>query len=157
GEWPPSPARLYQALMAGLMTCGYQRHAETVEPALRWLEVQKAPEIRACQTAETSVYRISVPNNDMDIPARDWARRRPADPARLRTMKTVQPRALPVDGPHLQYVWRLDGSESSHMVEVLRTAVHCLHTLGWGVDMAFADITDPKNLAVSYEPAAAGE
>lgn len=28
-EWPPSPARLYQALVAAVMTCGYQEF-ETV-------------------------------------------------------------------------------------------------------------------------------
>jgi len=156
-EWPPSPARLYQALVAGVMTCGYREHAGIVEPALRWLEAQNPPVIRACEVEDWSAYRIAVPNNDMDVVAANWSRGRFADPALLRTMKTVRPKALPSKGPHVQYVWRVDSADAARMAEPLRTAAHCLHTLGWGVDMAFADVADHGESAASYEPAARGE
>jgi CRISPR-associated protein Csb2 len=42
-EWPPSAARLFQALVAGVMTCGDGRYMADVEPALRWLERQRPP------------------------------------------------------------------------------------------------------------------
>ena len=156
-EWPPSPARLYQALVAGVMTCGYREHAGIVEPALRWLEAQNPPVIRACEVEDWSAYRIAVPNNDMDVVAADWSRGRFADPALLRTMKTVRPKALPSKGPHVQYVWQVDSADAARMAEPLRTAAHCLHTLGWGVDMAFADVADYGESAASYEPAARGK
>ncbi len=156
-EWPPSPARLYQALVAGVMTCGYREHAGIVEPALRWLEAQNPPVIRACGVEDRSAYRIAVPNNDMDVVAAEWARGRPADPALLKTMKTVRPKALPSNGPHVQYVWQADEADVARMAEPLRTAAHCLHTLGWGIDMAFADVADYGDPAAVYEPAAQGE
>src|SRR5579863_6011539 len=101
-EWPPAPARLFQALVGGVMTCGYKRYAATVEPALRWLEKQKPPMIRACDAADGSVYRIAVPNNDMDVVATHWVRGRSADPAALRTMKSIHPKDLGVHSPHVQ-------------------------------------------------------
>lgn len=156
-EWPPSPARLYQALVAGIMTCGYRDYAASSEPALRWLERLSPPVIRACEIEERAAYRIAVPNNDMDVAAIEWARGRPADAARLRTMKTVQPKELPRGGPHVQYVWQVDAAEAAALEESLRLAAGCLHTLGWGVDMAFADVAQPSESAVVYEPAAFGE
>ena len=156
-EWPPSPARLYQALIAGVMTCGYREHAEIVEPALRWLEAQKPPLIRACEVEDGSTYRIAVPNNDMDVVAAEWARGRFADPAVLKTMKTVKPKALCSDGPHVQYVWEVDSTEVAALERPLRVAAYCLHTLGWGVDMAFADVAAPEHAAATYEPAPTGK
>ncbi len=156
-EWPPSPARLYQALVAGVMTCGYREHAEAVEPALRWLEAQRPPLIRACESKDGSAYRIAVPNNDMDVVAAEWARGRFADPAVLKTMKTLRPWALQSGGPHIQYVWEVDAAEASVMEKPLRVAAHCLHTLGWGVDMAFADLAGSHDSGDVYEPASTGE
>jgi CRISPR-associated protein Csb2 len=156
-EWPPSPARLFQALVAGLMTCGYRQHAETVEPALRWLEKQPPPVIHACDAVERSAYRIAVPNNDMDVVAWEWASGRSADPAALRTLKSVHPKELPSNGPHVQYVWAVDAEQAEAVAEPLRTAARCLHTLGWGVDMAFADVGPPLKFAVVHEPALSGD
>lgn len=131
-EWPPSAARLFQALVAGVMTCGDGRYMADVEPALRWLERQRPPRIYASPAEDRQRYRIAVPNNDMDVVAREWARGRPAEPAKIRTMKEVPPKQLVSDGPHVQYLWRVDDAEgAAAMAERLRTTVHCLHTLGW--------------------------
>lgn len=159
-EWPPSPARLYQALVAGVMTCGYREHAGIVEPALRWLEAQKPPMIRACETEGRSAYRIAVPNNDMDVVAAKWARGLSVEPREIGAMKPikeVRPRELPRESPHVRYVWRVDSDEAAAMAEPLRVAAYCLHTLGWGVDMAFADVTDSGDSAAVYEPAVSGQ
>jgi CRISPR-associated protein Csb2 len=121
-EWPPSPARLYQALVAGVMTCGYREHAPVVEPALRWLERQAPPKIRACVPEDGGGYRIAVPNNDMDVVAWEWVCGRPADPSTLKTMKSVSARQLGLDSPHVQYEWQVNGAEADSMLEPLRTA-----------------------------------
>lgn len=156
-EWPPSPARLYQALVAAVMTCGYQEFEPVIEPALRWLEEQLPPRIRCCPTEQFSAYRIAVPNNDMDVLAWDWQRRRYKDVATLKTMKQVLPWHLPEGGPHVQYIWTLSDDTSTPPTESLRSATHLLHTLGWGVDMAYADVVAEKPLGVLYQPAISGE
>src|SRR5580704_18046140 len=90
-EWPPSPARLYQALVAALMTCGYREFEPVIEPALRWLEEQPAPRIRSCTSEQFGAYRIAVPNNDLDVVAWEWQQGRHKDMAVLKTMKQVMP------------------------------------------------------------------
>jgi len=154
-EWPPSPGRLYQALVAAAMTCGNQDYASTVEPALRWLENQASPRIRACVTSQEQPYRLAVPNNDMDVVAWEWQQGRHADPGALKTMKAVQAWPVPERGPHVQYIWAV-GGEVPPPADALRTAAHLLHTLGWGVDMAFADVTPEQGEGLLYEPAAVG-
>jgi CRISPR-associated protein Csb2 len=155
-EWPPSPARLYQAMVAGLFTCAYREHADRVEPALRWLEQQAAPEIRVCRHLDEEGYQLAVPNNDLDVVARDWRAGRWSDPARLRTMKAVRPRAPNGDGPHVQYVWQVDPSQAQSMLPALRTVARCLHTLGRGIDMAYADLAESPGLPIAYRPAIGG-
>jgi len=155
-EWPPSPARLYQALLAAVMTCGYQEFAPVTEPPLRWLEEQAAPSIRCCRAEQLSAYRIAVPNNDMDVVAWEWQQGRHKDVAALKTMKHIRPWQLPETGPHVQYVWKIDASVSLPPTDALRNAVHLLHTLGWGVDMAYADVVPEQPGGDLYEPAVSG-
>jgi CRISPR-associated protein Csb2 len=138
-EWPPSPARLFQALVAGAKTGAYQRHWPDVEGALRMLEQLPAPVIVACKAEHTRPYRISVPNNDMDKAAREWAAGRPFNAALLRTMKDVQPWEIgcgQAGQPHVYYFWKLP--EDARMIACKQLASF-LHALGWGVDMAYAD------------------
>jgi CRISPR-associated protein Csb2 len=159
-DWPSSPARLFRALVAGSMTGGYRERWQEVEAALRWLEKLPAPEIAATEARPGQRYRISVPNNDMDIAAREWRAGRHYDPANLRTMKEVEPLLLESEGPHIAYTWRrIDIDES--ILSGLRHAVHSLHTLGWGVDMAYAEISvggkDPVTGHSQWQPAASGK
>ena len=138
-EWPCSPARLFRALLAGSMTGSNRRNQNAVRPALHWLEQQAAPEIHASPAPELTNYRISVPNNDMDVAAWEWANNRVFDTSLLKTLKTVSPRLLSGEGPHLTYCWP-DVSVDAATENGLRLAVQSLHTLGWGIDMAFADL-----------------
>ncbi|MBL8914645.1 MAG: type I-U CRISPR-associated protein Cas5/Cas6, partial [Archangium sp.] len=70
-EWPPSPLRAFQALVAAAARLG---RLEQSEAALKWLEAKGAPAIIAPRVEETLGYRLSVPNNAMDVVARSWAR-----------------------------------------------------------------------------------
>jgi CRISPR-associated protein Csb2 len=155
-EWPPSPARLYQALVAAMMTCGYREYEPMVEPALRWLEAQPAPRIRSCSSEQSNAYRIAVPNNDMDVIAWEWKHGRHKDPSVLKTMKQVTPWSLPEEGPHVQYIWPLNEDSVTPPTDSLRRAAHLLHTLGWGVDMAYADISPEQRRGDIYEPSISG-
>ncbi len=150
-EWPPSPARLVQAMLAGVMTGGYRALRPEVEPVLQWIERQPAPQILARAASQRRGYRLAVPNNDMDAIAREWAGGRAANPAELRTMKDVSPREVADPPPHVRYVWPLDEEAERDPEGVLRSAVrlsHCLYSLGWGIDMSFADaelVTDSRS------------
>ena len=143
-EWPPSGARLYQALVGGVMTGGYRDLLPEVEPALRWLEQQEPPTIFAASARQPKRYRIAVPNNDLDRAGLEWAGGREANAAQFRTLKTIQPRLASGDGPHVLYVWKADKTEIEQWAARLRKAARCLHTLGWGVDMAFADVVSEE-------------
>jgi len=157
-EWPPSPARLFQALVAGVKTGGYRARWPEVNGALRWLEESPAPVILARKTAAGGAYRLSVPNNDFDSVARAWAAGRPANPTELRTMKTVSPRAIPADAPHVRYVWPVSGGDAAAL-ERLRTLTDCLFSLGWGVDMAYASVEmgdPPRDGYEEWAPSANG-
>lgn len=143
-EWPPAPARMFQAMVAGVMTGQWRDSvAPGVRDALLWLESQEAPIIVAQDLNEDPPYRISVPNNDMDRAAKEWAKGKSFDASKLRTMKEIAGRKAAGDGPHVQYYWRIAENEMANArshERALKQAAHCLHTLGWGIDMAFADV-----------------
>lgn len=143
GEWPPSPLRVFQALVA---TAARLQPGGLDAPTLdgfRWLERCPAPIILAPRARETTGMRLSVPNNAMDIVARAWARgneteKGDADPRTHRTMKTVRPYWL--RGDRLTYVWcssgqPLDGGAADRMI---RAARH-LSCIGWGIDQVVGD------------------
>jgi len=160
-EWPPSPARAYQALVAGLMTGGNRRLvSDGAEEALRWLEQLPPPKIIAKRkrTLEPS-YRIAVPNNDMDKPARAWAKGREEDTSKYKTMKEIQPHSLDADGPHVVYCWEM-GAEEAQYGLILKSISECMHTLGWGRDMAYADVEVVEDLPLDvgelWQPAPRG-
>lgn len=147
-DWPPSSARLFQALLAGCARSGGISDAARL--ALHWLETLE-PAVIAVPTARLGQRLTSyVPNNDLDAVGGD-----PARIGDLRVAKTIRPRLFDARIP-LHYVWQLDGSEQSesnarHMLRIADT----LYQLGRGVDMAWAwgeviDEADAARLLVEY-------
>jgi CRISPR-associated protein Csb2 len=149
-----------KALLAGAMTGGYRERWAEVEPSLRWLEGQPAPETEAVAAKQEGSYRISVPNNDMDVAAEKWCVGEQYDVTKLRTMKAVTPWKLDGSGPHLLYRWaKVDMGDE--LLAGLKTATECLHTLGWGGDAAFAFLqfgeeTDDGSERVRWKPVERG-
>ncbi len=116
--------------------------APETRDALRWLQCLPAPVIVAQEAESCPSYRISVPNNDMDCAAKQWAAGRSYDANKLRTMKEISGFQMRGNGPHVVYYWPIEEAQASnaHKYEqALKKAAQCLHTLGWGVDMAFAE------------------
>ncbi|HEY9870486.1 MAG TPA: type I-U CRISPR-associated protein Csb2 [Candidatus Obscuribacterales bacterium] len=150
-EWPPSPLRLFQALVAAAVRLESQRlTAGGAQSTLLWLEAQQTPpRIIAPQASlpgsngERHGYVLSVPNNAMDIVARAWARgnyvgRGDSDPATHRTMKVVHPVHL-LDGETVHYLWPLPdplSREVTAQADVLTKIANHVAALGWGIDMA---------------------
>lgn len=90
-EWPPSPLRLFQALIAANADEIFE--ASDLSEALIWLEQQQPPTIVAPRVRRGAPYRLSVPNNSMDVVARSWSRGNyfgggDASPATHKTMKS---------------------------------------------------------------------
>jgi CRISPR-associated protein Csb2 len=143
-EWPPSPLRLFQSLVA---TAAARSHGNAfafqVQAALAWLSRQAAPTVVAPRPACSSGYRLSVPNNSMDIVAAAWSRGNEsnsgdANPATHRTMKTVRPTYM-LGSDTVYFVWSLPDApltdEAARHVRTLCDIVRSVAIVGWGFDM----------------------
>ena len=135
GDWPPAPARLFQALMAGAAR-GAAVPQATLD-ALDCLEELPPPTIAAPRDFPGQPYTGFVPNNDLDaalskgeIPDIDKAI------ATIRVGKPIHPILFDARAPVL-YCWSFDG-ESAWTV-ALREAAEGLYQLGRGIDMAWAE------------------
>jgi CRISPR-associated protein Csb2 len=134
-EWPPSPLRAFQALVAAAARAGTLASSRT---ALVWLEQAQAPVIVASQAVENATgYRLSVPHNAMDIVGRQWVRGGEGNPAEHRAMKNVRPCRLPGDAV-VHYVWPLLDGETSHVGTLVACARNVV-ALGWGLDLVVGD------------------
>ncbi len=113
-EWPPAPARLAQALVAGAES--------TTAPGLDWLEHQPAPMILATDEPPGVWRRDYVPLNatpgNVTRNARDRYIRREVEP--------------------VAYLWRLSGEGDDRQAEALIGTATRLTALGSGQHMAGA-------------------
>ncbi len=141
-EWPPSPLRLYQALVAAAARRNGGEPSPVVRAALEWMATLPPPVITSPGRRPGNLYRLSVPNNSMDIVAKAWAKGNEfgsgdADPRTHRAMKAVRPALL--DGDAVHYVWRVaepeDGDAALHIGALSETA-RSIAALGWGINFA---------------------
>ena len=126
--WPPSPGRLFQALVAGVAQ-GARLAAED-EQALKWLERLAPPKIAAPSARRGRVVKLFVPNNDLDSVGGN-----PARVGEIRVGKPWRPCFFDPDETVL-YVWDFD-SGSPEAVRICAIAAR-LYQLGRGIDMAWA-------------------
>ena len=95
-EWPPSPLRLFQAIVAAASRRFRQESwPDSAALALHWLEQQPTPTIAAPGGRSVGTrYRLYVPDNTGDLAAAAWSR---GDRTRIvsRTEKEVRPVQLP--------------------------------------------------------------
>lgn len=131
GDWPPSPFRVFQALVSGAYGGRWTGEArQDKDDALRWLEGLRPPLVVAPAGCELQAIDHFVPNNDLDFVAGD-----PRRVGELRVAKSVRAIALDSNRPFL-YVWEFEGADTqAHRVAELSER---LHTLGRGIDPAFA-------------------
>ena len=134
-DWPPAPARLFQALLAGAGLSGPSGKAEL--EALLWLENKcenEAPIIGAPAAWRGQQVMFYMPNNDLD--------RVGGDPHRLAEVRTAKkffrPCIFDAEVPFL-YVWPIfESEERGPHVRVICALSERLYQLGRGVDMAWA-------------------
>jgi CRISPR-associated protein Csb2 len=134
GDWPPSPFRLYQAMVAGAFGGRWAAEDKIAQErrsdAFRWLERQQAPHISAPPRSECRPITFYVPNNDLDSVGGD-----PARVEEIRAEKVVRPFRLEVSQTFL-YAWHFDEGDAE--ANLLCDLVERLHTFGLGVDPAWA-------------------
>lgn len=131
GEGLPSPARLFQALVAGAGLSGPLGCEES--KALTWLEEREPPLIAFPALVDGQSFTTYVPNNDLDAMGGD-ARRI----GKIRTNKISKPRMFEAAIPWL-YAWAFDhDEESEHRARGICALAERLYQFGRGVDMAWA-------------------
>lgn len=127
--WPPSPARLFQALVAAAAE-GAHLPLEA-QRALRWMEQLDPPQIAAPGVRRGQSVRIFVPNNDLDAVGGDSARI-----SEIRVGKQWRPCFFDRREPVL-YVWDFESGkeEASQICNIAEK----LYQLGRTIDMAWAE------------------
>jgi CRISPR-associated protein Csb2 len=143
-EWPPSPFRLFQAMVAGVARRGElvvgvdepsNANFAPIGIALGWLQTHSRvhpPIIIAPKHKVGQAITRFVPNNDGD---KKFDRQ-----GRLTAKPTIPTLFLlePGQKPEVHYVWDISDAPDAP-VDRIRDAARSLTTLGWGIDMAFAD------------------
>ena len=130
GDWPPSPARLFQALVAG--AAQGETLAEEDLRALAWLETLAPPTIAAPPVRPGQGFRIFVPNNDLDAVGGD-----PRRVGEIRAPKPIRPVLFDSAMP-LLYAWTFENAaEARAHAQRICAVAERLYQLGRGVDMAW--------------------
>ena len=132
GDWPPAPARLFQALVAGAGLGGPL--GKEVSEALGWLERRAPPLIGVPVMRAGQPVMFYMPNNDLDAVGGN-----PRRIAEIRTAtKFFRPLLFDATIPFL-YAWSLDAVEENEPnSRVVCSLSERLYQLGRGVDMAWA-------------------
>lgn len=127
----PSPARLFQALMAGRGVSGPLPDESIL--ALRWLERQPPPIVAAPVTRGGQTVATYVPNNDLDAKGGDHRRM-----GEIRTKKSIRPLLFDAEVPFL-FCWSLtDEGEAESSAQQICELADGLYQLGRTVDAAWA-------------------
>ena len=131
GEWPPSPARLFQALVAG--AANGENLSEQAMESFKWLESLAPPTIATPPAYAGRSIKNFVPNNDLDAVGGD-----PARIGEIRTAKIIRPHYFDA-AVALLYAWTFErGADAERRVQAIREIANSLYQLGRGVDMAWA-------------------
>ena len=126
-EFPPSPTRLFQALIAASHRGIYElQNVEVRNNALEWLENIAPPIIETCAFEASGTGSTNyVPNNDNSF-------------AHNKTAKSLQ-KFVFSNKNAIRYVWKLyDGEENRRHAEVICKMTRLVTHLGHGQDAVFA-------------------
>lgn len=151
-EWPPSPLRLFQALVAAAAarwsgegdSTRAMLTASAPVAALRWLEGltdSAPPTILAPRVTIGAAVPRYVPNNSADLVAARWARGDALATFDDRTRKVFRPTYMHGETT-LYYLWPLDqqaARDARDHLPAVTAAARCIVALGWGIDVAIGD------------------
>ncbi len=126
----PSPARMFQALVAGAGISGPLD--EDAVASLKWLEEQDSPIVASPYTTIGQAVTNFVPNNDLDAKQGDHHRI-----GEIRTKKVIAPLLFDCQIPFL-FAWKLNGEEATEAAKKMLPLVDRVYQLGRAVDLAWA-------------------
>ena len=135
-EWPPSPWRVYQALVAG--SAMERRRGPELEAALRHLETLPAPVVTAPRAVALRAVRASVPDNDGDRVLALAAKGKPVaartKAAKLASFRTRRARRF---AGTVTYEWEALAETAGHF-PALGAIARSVSAVGQGIDVALA-------------------
>jgi CRISPR-associated protein Csb2 len=125
-EWPPSPLRLFAAILAGSRTGCRNRSWDTLrQRAFEWFSRQSAPLIIAPIVREGTKWTLYVPNNQSDALL---------ERGDTLTEKIVCPTQL-LGGDTIHYIYPVNQEDEGLASVISQEAKHIM-ALGWGIDFA---------------------
>lgn len=137
-EWPPSPLRLFQALVATNARLGNQ-----ADKSLCWLEQQPPPILITSYRAviQPRGYTTYVPDNVADLVAKSWVKGGDKDISNFRSEKFIRPTLLEANDtlPALHYLWPLEEGAGIPARDEIVVAARSISQFGWGIDLVVAD------------------
>ncbi|MES0875271.1 type I-G CRISPR-associated protein Csb2 [Sinimarinibacterium thermocellulolyticum] len=170
-EWPPSPARLFKALVASARSGWAQSNRKAIDDSLRVLEQQgrientKLPEIVTPHAKQRPArQRRFIPNN-----SKNWPSERKFNPVKGIDLDEeplagwevgwdgkAERHVADIEMPHTVWYWWPD-VDASH-VPIIRDVARRVPSVGKGEDLAILDATDakPPDGAVRWQPASTG-
>jgi CRISPR-associated protein Csb2 len=161
-SWPPSPARLFQAMLYAAHMGANQLEVDKFLDALRWLESLDPPQIISCPFTSGKKYSQYGPTNDWDckellerwikeeefcplgthpsfisFPADSHLREKHMD--EIESSLTILFSGETEDDtfPIVHYIWKINGVKEVAS-EICKLAEKIV-ALGWGTDMVIAD------------------
>jgi CRISPR-associated protein Csb2 len=154
-EWPPHPTRLFSALVDALHDITDDGERARADAALRWVEAQPPPAIRASLDDDASVRSVVkhfVPINDEPVDAKN-VRATPLTELRTRQERFF-PAVVPAD-PTVVFSWPASDPSESHLT-ALRDLAARIPYLGHSSSVVRVTCTTAAMPAV-IAPALAGE
>jgi len=133
-EWPPSPMRLMQAIVAGSAHIG---HLSRYSSTLFWLEQLEPPMIYGSRVESGMEFTAYVPRNSDDITLRDYYKDMPSYKvqANRRARYDGQPTRRRWVNEPITYEWCVDNVAQAQRLGELGHELVCL---GRAEDLAFA-------------------
>ena len=131
GDGPPSPGRLFQALVAGMGLGGPLASQDS--EALEWLEGLDPPVIASPLMMDGQEVKNYVPNNDFDAVGGD-----PRRVGEIRDAKIIKPRVFDAAIPFM-YAWAFGDDDVCNLqARMICSLAERLYQFGRGVDLAWA-------------------
>lgn len=157
-EWPPSPARLFKALVSSARSGWSHSNRKAIDDSLRvleqqgWTEDTKLPEIVAPRAAlRPPRQRRFVPNN-----SKNWPTERKLNPEKGIDLEPEPMVGWDIEAPSTVWYW-WPNVDASH-VPIIRDVSRHVSSVGKGEDLAVLDASDvePPADAVRWQPASSG-
>ena len=157
-EWPPSPWRIFQAMVAG--SAAERCRDPALDAALRHLETLPTPVVTAPRASLLRPVATRVPDNDGDVVLALHARARHSGArAKAAALGSLRTRRAWRFTRTITYEWESTAETRAHLPALARLA-RSVSAVGQGIDLAIARAAlvehPPPVFGVRYTPSESG-